>query len=60
MNKNLKLINAIALDYGYILKRRKNHLVYKHLNGKIVVIGKSPSCYRALKNNILRLKRFSH
>lgn len=60
MSKYIKLINAIALDYGYILQRKKKHLIYKHLSGKTVVIGKSPSCHRAMKNNILRLKRFSH
>jgi predicted RNA binding protein YcfA (HicA-like mRNA interferase family) len=47
----------IARQFGYELKRMKNHLVFEHSNGYVVVCPVTTSCQRSVKNFITNLKR---
>lgn len=49
----------IARSFGYVLIRERKHLVFQHPNGHQVVMSKTSSCPRSMKNVVSLLKRGS-
>ena len=58
LNKDVRVMMKQLINDGWVLKRSKKHLVFNK-NNRTLVLSKSPSDMRALKNSLRDAQAFS-